>query len=171
MPRKEQGWVTFQTSEEERKILEEFCQQSQRTKTEILREMVRTLGKHSSPPLPTEAEQSFETENPPQETKKSRKKSPKQEPSVNNFDADNFSPGVEISIPKKALKVSSRNLLKGVITEIVSGAVNCEVTLEIIHRVKLTSVITQVSAEELELAVGEEAYAVIKSTDIAIAIE
>ena len=47
MPRKEQGWVTFQTSEEERKLLDEFCQLSQRTKTEILRELVRGLGKQS----------------------------------------------------------------------------------------------------------------------------
>jgi molybdopterin-binding protein len=154
MPRKEQGWVTFQTSEEERKILEEFCQESQRTKTEILREMVRTLGKNSSAPLPTESETL-------PETRKSRKK-----PTV-----DNFLPEVEIGTPKKALKVSSRNVFKGVVTQIVSGAVNCEVTVEIIHRVKLTSVITQVSAEELELVVGEEAYAVIKSTDIVIAKE
>jgi molybdopterin-binding protein len=168
MPRKEQGWVTFQTSEEERKILEEFCQKSQRTKTEILRQMVRTLDKDSSLPLPTEAKQSFEAENPLPETKKSRKKPTKQE---ENFDADNFLPEVEIGIQKKALKVSSRNVLKGVVTEIVRGAVNCEVTVEIVHRVKLTSVITQVSAEELELAVGEEAYAVIKSTDIVIARE
>jgi molybdopterin-binding protein len=167
MPRKEQGWVTFQTSESERKLLEEFCQQSGRTKTEILREMVRTLGKHSLPPLPTKSEQ-IETENPLPETKKSQKNRTKQE---QNFDADNFLPGVEVGIQKKALKVSSRNVLKGVVTQIVSGAVNCEVTVEIVHRVKLTSVITQVSAEELELAVGEEAYAVIKSTDIVIAKE
>jgi molybdopterin-binding protein len=170
LPRKEQGWVTFQTSESERKILEEFCQQSQRTKTEILREMVRTLGKHSLPPLPTETEQSFETENSPQETKKSRKKSTKQELNVDSID-DDFPPVVEVSLRKKALKVSSRNVIKGVVTQITPGPVNSEVTLEIVHRVKLTSVITQVSAEELELAVGKEAYAVIKSTDIAIAIE
>ncbi|BAZ09124.1 Molybdenum-pterin binding protein [Calothrix sp. NIES-4071] len=43
MPRKEQGWITFQTLEEERELLEEYCQQSQRTKTEILRELVRNL--------------------------------------------------------------------------------------------------------------------------------
>jgi molybdopterin-binding protein len=159
MPRKEQGWVTFQTSEEERKILEEFCQQSQRTKTEILREMVRTLGQNS--PLPTESE-------PLAETKKSRKKSTKQE---QNTDLDHSIPAIEVSIQKKALKVSSRNVLQGVVTEIIRGAVNSEVTLEIVHRVKLTSVITRVSAEELELAVGEEAYAVIKSTDIVIAKE
>ncbi|MFM6278544.1 MAG: transporter, partial [Dolichospermum sp.] len=28
MPRKSQGWVTFQISEEERQILEEFCENS-----------------------------------------------------------------------------------------------------------------------------------------------
>jgi molybdopterin-binding protein len=48
MPRKEQGWITFQSSEEERQILEEYCQQSQRTKTEILRELVRSLGEDKS---------------------------------------------------------------------------------------------------------------------------
>ena len=57
MPRKQQGWVTFQSSEEERQILEQVCQQSQRSKTEILRELVRGLNqpqpnqatKHSQP--------------------------------------------------------------------------------------------------------------------------
>lgn len=168
MPRKEQGWITFQTSEEERKILEEFCHQSQRTKTEILREMVRTLGKHSSANLPTEPRQTLGTANFAPEAQKNRRKSPTQ---VQTTIADGIPDEVEVATPKKALKVSSRNVLKGVVTQIVSGPVNCEVTLEIVHRVKLTSVITRVSAEELELAVGEEAYAVVKSTDIVIAKE
>ncbi len=43
MPRKEQGWITFQSSEEERQILEKYCHLSQRTKTEILRQLVRSL--------------------------------------------------------------------------------------------------------------------------------
>jgi molybdopterin-binding protein len=145
MPRKEQGWVTFQTSEEERQILEEFCQLSQRTKTEILRELVRGLNKHPSPPksLPTKPE------------------------IKENADV----PQLEIISQKKALKVSSRNILKGVIKRVVTGAVNSEVTLEIVHRVELTSVITRMSAEELELFEGTEAYAVIKSNDIVIARE
>ncbi len=165
MPRKEQGWITFQTSEEERKALEEFCQQSQRTKTEILRELVRGLSKNSSSPLPT-SEEKADVQS-PLTAKKSRKKTNKGKLE----DEESVLPELEVNIQKKALKVSSRNVLKGVVTQIVSGPVNSEVTLEIVHRVKLTSVITQVSAEELELAVGEEAYAVIKSTDIAIAIE
>lgn len=143
MPRKEQGWVTFQTSEEERKILEEFCQQSHRTKTEILRELVRGLNQYSSPPieLPTEKEEAAEI------------------------------PQSKTSSEKKPLKVSSRNVLKGIVTRVTTGAVNTEITLEIVHRVELTSMITRVSAEELELTEGTEAYAVIKSNDIVIARE
>jgi molybdopterin-binding protein len=144
MPRKEQGWVTFQTSEEERKILEEFCEHSQRTKTEILRELVRSLNQHSSPPIL---------------------------PATKHEDAYSQKPEIESNIPKKSLKVSSRNILKGVIKRVVYGAVNSEVTLEIIHKVELTSIITRASAEELELAEGKEAYAVIKSNDIVIARE
>ncbi|MFN6481488.1 MULTISPECIES: molybdopterin-binding protein [unclassified Nostoc] len=147
MPRKEQGWVTFQTSEEERKILEEFCDQSQRTKTEILRELVRGLNQHSSPSnsLPT----------------------------INTEEEDIYTqmPEIEISIQKKPLKVSSRNILKGVVKRVVTGAVNSEVTLEIVHKVELTSIITRVSVEELDLSEGKEAYAVIKSNDIVIARE
>ncbi|WP_375515778.1 molybdopterin-binding protein [uncultured Nostoc sp.] len=147
MPRKEQGWVTFQTSEDERKILEEFCEQSQRTKTEILRELVRSLNQQSSapisPPIQQEKQEDIYTEK----------------------------PEIESSIPKKSLKVSSRNILKGVVKRVVYGAVNSEVTLEIIHKVELTSIITRASAEELELSEGKEAYAVIKSNDIVIARE
>ncbi|PMB38547.1 transporter [Fischerella thermalis CCMEE 5319] len=145
MPRKEQGWITFQTSEEERKMLEEFCQQSQRTKTEVLREFVRSLNKES--PVSSVSLASLPT-------------MPKEDASTNP---------AEVTTQKKPLKVSSRNVLKGVVTKIVNGPVNSEVTLEIVHKVQLTSVITKVSSEELELAVGGEAYAVIKSTDIVIA--
>ena len=152
MPRKEQGWVTFQTSEEERKLLDEFCQLSQRTKTEILRELVRGLGKQSPPAAEIPSKQRAKN-------------------TATLELEDTYIQPLEVSSKKKPLKVSSRNIIKGVITEIVTGSVNSEVTLEIVHRVKLTSVITQVSANELELAVGEEAYAVIKSTDIVIAME
>jgi molybdopterin-binding protein len=144
MPRKEQGWITFQTSEEERKLLEEFCQQSQRTKTEILRELVRGLNKQQTAPtsLPTTQEEKQDVQ-----------------------------PELEIISPKRPLKVSSRNILKGVVKRVVTGSVNSEVTIEVVHRVELTSIITRMSAEELQLSEGTEAYAVIKSNDIVIARE
>lgn len=146
MPRKEQGWVTFQTSEDERKILEEFCEQFQRTKTEILRELVRSLARNSFPVSLTT--QITEMEN-----------------------AYTQKPEIENSIQKKPLKVSSRNVLKGVVKRIVKDSVNSEVTLEIVQKVELTSIITRVSADELDLSEGKEAYAVIKSNDIVIAME
>ncbi len=76
---------------------------------------------------------------------------------------------IEVSSPRKPLKVSSRNVLKGVVTRVVNGSVSSEVTLKIVHEVELTSIITRVSADELELIEGAQAYAVIKSNDIVIA--
>ncbi len=43
MPRKEQGWITFQLSPEERQLLEQHCKQFQRTKTDVLRSLLRSL--------------------------------------------------------------------------------------------------------------------------------
>ncbi|MEN9222980.1 MAG: molybdopterin-binding protein [Thermostichus sp. BF3_bins_97] len=43
MPRKEQGWITFQTSAAERQHLEQYCQLAQRSKTDVLRELLRSL--------------------------------------------------------------------------------------------------------------------------------
>ncbi|MFK0730876.1 MAG: molybdopterin-binding protein [Gloeotrichia echinulata GP01] len=171
MPRKEQGWITFQTSEEERKILQEFCNQSQRTKTEILRELVRSLNQHSSPTeaVPTNDVKQQNTDNAKPETKvRTKKTTPKQgekeQPHTPNLE-------IEISNQKKSLKVSSRNVLKGIVKRVVTGPINSEVTLEIVHKVELTSIITTVSAEDLQLYEGQEAYAVIKSNDIVIARE
>jgi molybdopterin-binding protein len=151
MPRKDQGWITFQTSEEERRLLEEFCHLSQRSKTEILRELVRSLG-----------EQKLSARQP----SRSRKTSPASIVLQESTQHDS-----EISAQRKALKISSRNILKGRVTRVVTGSVNSEVTLEIVHKVELISIITKASAEELGLEEGKEAYAVIKSSDVAIAME
>jgi molybdopterin-binding protein len=171
MPRKEQGWITFQTSQEEREILEEFCQESQRTKTEILRELVRSLNQHSSTSLslPTKQGDQQKAHTQKLESKtRSQKKTSKQGDTEDTYF---HQPEIEISSQKKPLKVSSRNVLKGIVKRVVTGSVNSEVTLEIIQKVELTSMITRVSAEELELYEGQEAYAVIKSNDIVIARE
>lgn len=145
MPRKEQGWITFQSSEEERKILEQHSKQSQRTKTEILRELIRSLNEQSpsSPP-------------------------PSQQETQNNSDDSD----TEIFIQKSELqlmKVSARNVFKGRVKRVVKGTVNAEVTLEIAPGVELISTITRASAENLELSEGKEAYAVIKSSNVMIA--
>jgi molybdopterin-binding protein len=148
MPRKQQGWITFQSSEEERKILEEYCQQSQRTKTEILRELVRTL--NQEPPSPQASHS--------QQTKEQTSDNPAVEHSSQQSEL-------------KAMKVSARNIFRGTVKRVVKGAVNTEVTLEIAPNVELISIITRASAEQLDLAEGKEAYAVIKSSNVMVARE
>jgi molybdopterin-binding protein len=43
MPRKDQGWITFQLPEAERQLLASYCDRMQRSKTDVLRELVRGL--------------------------------------------------------------------------------------------------------------------------------
>ena len=69
------------------------------------------------------------------------------------------------------MKISARNVLKGRVTKIVEGAVNCEVTLEITPGVEIVSIITKASAASLGLAEGKVASAVIKASNVMIAID
>lgn len=69
------------------------------------------------------------------------------------------------------MKLSTRNTISGTIKKVELGAVNAEITLEIAPGIELVSVITKASAERLGLAEGKEAYALIKSTDVAIAVD
>jgi molybdopterin-binding protein len=69
------------------------------------------------------------------------------------------------------MKLSARNLIKGKVTKIEQGAVNSVVTLEIAGGEELVSVITISSVERLGLEVGKEAYAMIKASNVMIAVD
>jgi molybdopterin-binding protein len=69
------------------------------------------------------------------------------------------------------MQISARNALKGTVKSIEVGAVNTEVVLEIGAGVEVTSIITKASAETLVLSVGKQAYAVIKASDVIVAID
>jgi molybdopterin-binding protein len=69
------------------------------------------------------------------------------------------------------MKISARNTLKGIVKAIEPGAVNTEVVLEVAPGVEITAIITKASAEHLGLSVGKEAYAVVKASDVMVAIE
>ncbi len=43
MPPKEGNWIGFQATDEEKRILEEYCKLKMRNKTDVLRELVRGL--------------------------------------------------------------------------------------------------------------------------------
>jgi molybdopterin-binding protein len=69
------------------------------------------------------------------------------------------------------MKISARNVLKGIVKSVNHGAVNSEVVIELPGGAEIVSVITKSSAESLELAAGKEVYAVIKASNVMIAAE
>ena len=69
------------------------------------------------------------------------------------------------------MKLSARNVLKGRVKKVTHGAVNSEVTLELPGGVDVVSIITKQSAESLELAPCKEVYAVIKASNVMIAVD
>ena len=69
------------------------------------------------------------------------------------------------------MKLSARNILKGKVVQVTRGAVNSEVIIELPGGEKLVSIITNTSVKSLELVKGKEAYAVIKASNIMIAVD
>ena len=69
------------------------------------------------------------------------------------------------------MKLSARNILKGTVVQVKVGTVNSEVILELPGGAQIVSVITKESAESLGLAPGQQAYAVIKASNVMIAVD
>jgi len=69
------------------------------------------------------------------------------------------------------MKISARNMLKGKIKQIKTGAVNSEVIIEISGGETIVSVITKESVESLGLKVGKEVYAIIKASNVMVGVE
>jgi len=68
------------------------------------------------------------------------------------------------------MKISARNIIKGKIVEIKDGAVNSEVVLDI-GGTQIISIITRDAVESLKLKVGATAYAVVKASNVMIAVD
>ncbi len=69
------------------------------------------------------------------------------------------------------MKLSARNVLKGKVVQVKPGAVNSEIILELAGGAQVVSIITKESAENLGLAPGKAAYAVIKASNVMIAVD
>ena len=68
------------------------------------------------------------------------------------------------------MKISARNILKGTIVGITKGATTSHVRLDVNGAI-VTASITNEAVDELRLAVGRAAYAVIKSSDVMVAMD
>lgn len=69
------------------------------------------------------------------------------------------------------MQISTRNVLKGVVISLTHGAVNSEVVIEVAPGVEVVAIITKSSAERLGLAIGKSAYAMVKASDVMVAVD
>jgi molybdopterin-binding protein len=69
------------------------------------------------------------------------------------------------------MKISARNVLKGKVKSVNHGAVNTEVIVELPGGAQVVSIITKASAEDLKLAQGKDVYAVVKASNVMIAVD
>ena len=67
------------------------------------------------------------------------------------------------------MKISARNVLKGKVIEVTKGATTSHVRLDVGGNV-ITAAITNEAVDELGIAVGKDAFAVIKSSDVMIGV-
>lgn len=68
------------------------------------------------------------------------------------------------------MKLSARNQIPGTITSVKPGATTTHVTIQITADITVTASITNEAAEELELKVGQTAYAVVKASDVMVGV-
>jgi molybdopterin-binding protein len=70
-----------------------------------------------------------------------------------------------------SVKLSARNKLKGKIVEVKKGATTTHVRIDIGGGTAVTASITNEAADELKLANGQDAYAVIKASDVMVGVD
>jgi len=68
------------------------------------------------------------------------------------------------------LKLSARNQLPGHVSEVVAGAVNCEVRIELPQERSLAAIITMESAKALKLKKGTAVLAVFKASSVLLGV-
>jgi molybdate transport system regulatory protein len=77
---------------------------------------------------------------------------------------------VETLMWSLGMRTSARNALKGVVKSVIPGSVNAEVTLDLGEGLVIVAIVTRESVDELELAPGRPAMALIKSSFVTLAV-
>jgi molybdopterin-binding protein len=68
------------------------------------------------------------------------------------------------------MKLSARNQIKGKIVGVEKGQTTGHVRIDVGNGVVITSSITNEAIDDLALKVGEQAFAVIKASDVMVAV-
>lgn len=69
------------------------------------------------------------------------------------------------------MRLSARNQLKGRIVEVTKGQTTAHVRIDIGNGVIVTASVTNEAVDELGLRTGEAAHAVIKASDVMVAVD
>jgi molybdopterin-binding protein len=69
------------------------------------------------------------------------------------------------------MRISARNQLKGTVVDVVKGATTSHVRIGIGGGTIVTASITNQAVDELKLAKGVPAFAIIKASDVLVAID
>ncbi|MBV6323208.1 TOBE domain-containing protein [Duganella violaceipulchra] len=80
--------------------------------------------------------------------------------------ADDF-----LLIQRMKMKTSARNQFSGTVVALKQGAVNDEVALEIVGGQYIIATITRDSSDSLGLAIGDEAFALVKASSVIVVTE
>ena len=73
------------------------------------------------------------------------------------------------SLEVKALKLSARNRFKGKVVAVEKGVITAKVKVEVKMPITITAVKTKEAIEDLDIKVGDEVEAIMKSTEVIIA--
>ena len=66
------------------------------------------------------------------------------------------------------MKLSARNVMKGRVIKVTRGATTAHVKIDVGGGTVITASITNEAVAELKLKAGEQAYAVIKASDVMV---
>jgi len=69
------------------------------------------------------------------------------------------------------MKLSARNVLKGKVVEVIEGVTTHNVKIDIGHGIVITSSITAEAVKDLKLKKGDDAYAIIKASEVIVGKE
>jgi molybdopterin-binding protein len=68
------------------------------------------------------------------------------------------------------MKISARNVFKGRIVSVAKGTTTAHVKIDV-GGIVVTASITNAAVDDLKLAAGKEAYAIVKASDVMIGID
>jgi len=66
------------------------------------------------------------------------------------------------------MKLSARNVLKGKVVEVIEVVTTHNVKIDIGHGIVITSSITAEAVKDLKLKKGDDAYAIIKASEVIV---